>query len=140
MPYQPFSAQGTAFKMATTAAPAVFTTINGVEGLDGPDGETEEIETTDLASTRRAYILGLIEEGSIPFDCFYDPEDTMQAELQTAKADRLTRNFKIVFGNTALSEIAFVGLVKKLSYTISKGDAVRLKCSVRVTGALTITV
>jgi hypothetical protein len=139
MSYQPFSSQGGAFKMATTAAPTVFVTINGVVGLDGPDGETEEIEVTDLASTRKTYILGLIEEGQIPFDVQYDPADTMQAELALAKTDRLVRNFKFVMSNTDLSEIAFVGLVKKLSYSFQKGEAAKLKCAVRVTGALTIT-
>ena len=139
MAYNPFSAQGTAFKMATTSAPTVFTTIDGVTGLDGPDGETEEIEVTDLASTRKTYVLGLIEEGQIPFDVQYDPANTMQIELALAKSDRLVRNFKIVLPNTDLSEIAFVGLVKKLSYSAQKGEAWKMKCSVRVTGALTIT-
>jgi len=140
MAYQPFSSQGCALKMATTALPAVFATIDGAVGLDGPDGETEEIEVTDLASTRKAYILGLIEEGQIPFDVMYDPANAQQAELALAKSDRLVRNFKITMSNTDLSEIAFVGLVKKLSYSFQKGEAAKMKCSVRVTGALTITV
>lgn len=140
MPYQPFSSQGSTLRIATTAAPTVFTTIDGATDISGPDGETEEIETTDLLSTRRTYILGLIEEGSIPFNIHWDPANAPQAELLLAKNDRLVRNFKIVFANTDLSEIAFVGLVKKFSWNISSGSAVMIPAMVRVTGALTLTV
>ena len=62
------SAQGSTLHINTgTSETPVWTKINGLSTFEGLDGSTDELETTDLDSTAKEYINGIVDEGKFGF-------------------------------------------------------------------------
>lgn len=131
--------QGTQFKRGNGASPEVFSVVGEVAGFDGPGGESSEIKTTHLLSAAQEYLIGLPDEGDLSFDCNLAPADAAQVGCRQDRVSQVARNFKIIFTDVSSTTMSFTAFVKGFRVTGQTDDAVRVKVSLRITGAVTWT-
>ncbi len=120
-------------------SPTVWTTIPDVKDLTFRSGSASVIDTTDLSSTAKEKRMGLADEGQCTFTLNFRPKNNAHAELVQAKADRQSRDFKVVLTDTPTpTTYYFTGFV--LSVPISAGvDAViESNVTIEITGAVSV--
>ena len=131
--------QGFDFKIRTAVGPDVFTSVLGITNFTGFDGEASEIDTTDLKSVAKEFIMGLPDSGKFSLTTNYLPHDTGQLAMRAAKADATSpvQKLKMILsdGTTA----TFDGYIT--SAPISGGVDAKVEGSfgIRITGAVVIT-
>ena len=133
--------------MASTAITAQGTDLtidtNSIENVisySGFDGEATEIDVTNLQSTAKENLLGLIDYGSFSFEYHpdYSASATGQAALRAKAISGAVSAFVLTLSDG--TTIAFDGLVKNAHSSTGGVDAaVAGSASVKITGPLTIT-
>lgn len=121
------SSQGTSLTIAAQA-------IAGIVSYSGLDGESTEIDTTNLASTAKEFIVGLEDFGSFSFDMISDPTDAGQEDLRDLKTAGTAAAF--VLTTSASKTATFNAYVTSLSYSGSVDDVDKVTCNLRVSGAV----
>lgn len=120
---------GTLIKVGNGSSPQVFYTIAGVKDIDISGPSVDEVETTthSTGSPHRTFKPTLIDDGSISFECNFDPtHDTHSLTVVYGLAylfqNRTTRAFQILTNNSDGSQQTrqFQGFVQELSesYTV----------------------
>lgn len=130
--------QGIELQRADESSPEVFQLVSRVVGFDGPGGSASEIDASDLSSQAKEFIIGLRDEGTFSFDFNKDLDSTTQQGLRSDRANRVLRNFRLVFNNDSPSDyVEFSAFV--MEYRISGGvdQLVKGKCTLRISGPLT---
>jgi hypothetical protein len=123
----------TTYVSGGSAIEQTMTAIGNIKDFNiQPDASTE-IDITNLASTRKEFILGLA--GSWVMTCAMDTDttDTGQTELVKAQNDGLSRTFTVTLG-TSGKVFAGVGYVKDFGAAGSADAVVGGTLSVRGTG------
>lgn len=133
--------------MASTAISAQGSDLtidtNSVENMisfSGFDGEASEIDVTNLLSTAKENLIGLIDNGSfsIEFHPDYQASATGQAALRAKAISGATAAFELTLKDN--TTIAFDGLVKNAHSAAGGVDAALSgSASIKITGPLTIT-
>lgn len=133
----PILAQGTTVTVEDGAASTA--TIGGIVSIAGiGSGSASEIDITTLASTRKEYRQGLQDNGSISFELIRDEDDAGQVELREMQAAQATREFVITLPSSTLNVLTFDGFVTSLTTDIGADDVARGTCTVKITGAVTL--
>lgn len=114
-----------------------FALIPQVITINGPDGSASEIDVTTLDSTAREFAMGLADEGNIPFELVYDPDNTVHAGLRADRAARTLRNFQLVLTNNPATTFALSGYVTQFALTAGVDDVVRVSANIRISGPMT---
>jgi hypothetical protein len=106
------SAQGSKLEIGTNATPPIYTQIKGFKSYTGFDGTASEIDTTDLNSTAKEYLLGLQDNGNFNFELHINHKDPGQLVLTAAKKTSALTPFRLTLpdGSTA----SWNGLVKSV--------------------------
>jgi len=128
--------QGLLFKIgASGESPGALTEIKEVVSFSGFDGSAAEIDTTNLQSTAKEFLMGLQDFGNFTVEVNHLPTDAGQVEARAAKASRVQKAFEVTFSDA--STATFEGFV--LSNPLSGGVDAKVDGSfvIRITGNVT---
>lgn len=107
--------------------------VGQVSNVTGFDGTASEIDTTNLASTAKEYLIGLQDFGNVTVTAFMQT-DSGQALLRSIKATAAATPMSITLSDGTIA--AFVAFCKQFSFDASGPDsALKANISLRVTGA-----
>ncbi len=118
-----------------TATPTTYTNISNVKTFTGFDGSASELDKTNLQSTAKEFMLGLVDPGHFTITFDNDQNDAGQSSLRTAQVAGSAQNFKLSLpsGNTA----SFVGYVKTFTTDGGVDKVVGAQSQIRISGAVT---
>jgi hypothetical protein len=138
MAYTAFAVAGTLLQYANSS-PWTFSTIRGVEGFSGPTATKPDIDVTAIDDTAAQSIDGTPDYGQVTFDLFWDPAETNH---QLLKDDfdvvGAVAYFKVIYADTGAAVATFQGNVKGFEWDHSKGNAVKVKVTVKLSGAVQV--
>ena len=146
--------QGTQLWMVTGTTTSVE--IGNITSFNPPSPAADEIEATNLSSTAKEFVQGLIDYGEGSFEINLDPTSTAHQGILTALAAGTTREFLIglsdattavptvatsSFGTppTTRSWVKFNGFIKGFTMQGGTNDLVKATLTVRNTGSPTYT-
>ena len=117
----------------------VLTQLSEVISVSLPNSQVEDVEATHLASTRREFIAGLIDDGEGTFEFNYIPNSATDILIRAAVADGVTRSYKVVIKLADASLWAVSGdcIVKGYERNIPIDDRLTSSMTVRFTGSST---
>lgn len=125
---------------------ASFTLIGNVISVEGPDPTVGMRETTNLASTARAYRPTLPDYGKAKFTVQYDPDDTTTHSVLDGKITSPPTSpdeFKLEFPttDTTLPNVDFKGFItgSKLKGMDTKNDTITKEYEIQITDTFTAT-
>lgn len=140
MATQAISAYGTLLKRGDGGSPETFTTVPEVRSISGPTMETDEADVTTHSSAAsgafREFILTLIDAGTVEFDMNYVPGNAVHQGIRNDFLARTTRNWQLVLPS-AVQTLSFAGYVKTMPMEFPVDDAITVKVTIRLTGAVT---
>ena len=116
-------------------SPALLTEVKEVTTFSGFDGQAAEIETTNLQSTAKEYLMGLEDAGAFNVDINYVAADPGQSEARTARAARTLKTFLVTFSDATTA--AFDAYVLSNPITGGVDAKVDSSFSMRITGSVT---
>jgi hypothetical protein len=137
-------AQGTTISISANVSTPSYTVIKNVTTIDGiQGGSASDIEVTDLSSTAKEYVTGLIDNGEISLAVKYDYDDAGQGIVQTALEESALCKFKVSLpiSGTEVTGTTFVfnGTPKTFSKSVGVDGVVESSISIKVSGDITIT-
>lgn len=106
---------GLTITAAGNATPVAWTQINNLLKFSGFDGEASELDTTNLSSTAKEFLLGLQDWGQFQVDMNRDFSDAGQQALDAAKRSGAPKSFKLTLPNGKTK--TFTALVKNSPLT-----------------------
>lgn len=116
-------------------SPGELTEVKEVVNFSGFDGQAAEIETTNLQSSAKEFIMGLEDHGQFQIDCNYLPADPGQDEVRAAKAARTLKTVELTFSDSSTATFDCYVLSASLSGGVdSKVDT---SFVFRITGSVT---
>ncbi|WP_144149350.1 phage tail tube protein [Paraburkholderia sp. BCC1884] len=105
------SAQGSAFSINDTGTDEVpvWTKVSNVKSFTGFDGSATELDATDLDSTAKEKLLGLIDEGSFSIDVNVNMADPGQLAMKASQKASSKKTYKLTLPDgTSSTFSAFV--------------------------------
>ena len=130
---------GLTITAAGTATPVTFTVVNNVHDFSGFDGSASELDRTNLSSTAKEFILGLVDPGQFTINFDHDLNDAGQSSLRAKQQSGVITNFKLVLpGAVANLTYTFTGFVKKFSATGGVDQIVKASADIRISGTVTL--
>jgi hypothetical protein len=120
-----------------TATPVTLSAIGNLRTFNGLDGAAVEIDRTNLASTAKEFILGLVDPGHGTFECDHDLSDAGQIALAAHQVSGVIANFKYALPNG--DAYTFSAYVKKFALTSGVDQIVKRQVELRISGAVTKT-
>lgn len=126
---------GLVYTSGGIATPTTYTKINGFLSFDGIDGAASEIDTTDLSSVAKEFILGLVDNGKFGFEIKRLATDNGQLALAAARASGAVTSLKLTLPDTNVA--TFNVLVKTIPVSGAVDAVLKGKVDTRITGAVT---
>jgi hypothetical protein len=121
-----------AYTSGGTATPVTWTQVTDIKTYNFADGERSEIDTTNLSSTSKEFLLGLQDNGTFEVTLNVYHADPGQAACRAAKGSATASPFKVTLPN---SEVAtFSALVKSMPESGGVDAVFEGSMSIRVTG------
>lgn len=120
----------------------VFTNVAEVTNISLNGRSLDLIDATHMESpnTHKEYIPSLLDSGEVQFDVNFLPGTIAQYGLETDRAARTKRNFKLVWTNSASpNTYSFSGYVTAFDATASIDDKLSGSCTIKITGPITAT-
>lgn len=126
------SAYGT-YTSGGTMSLSTLQVVGQVTNVSGFDGQASEIDTTNLQSLAKEYLIGLQDFGNISLTCWMQ-SDAGQLLLRTIKESAAATVMSIQLSDGTIA--AFVAFCKQFTFDAGGPDnAVKAQISLRVTGA-----
>ena len=125
----------TAYTSGGSATPQTFTAIANIKSFSGFDGAAADIETSNLMSTAKEYLVGLQDMGSMTLELDLDTTDLGQQALLTAQTSQAKKSFKLTLPNNAVA--SFSGFSKKVGTAGGVDQAIKRSVEIKITGAVT---
>ena len=133
-------AQDTVLQIGTGSGPVVYTTIAEIKSISGPGGSAAVKDVTDLQSTGKEKRMGLLDEGQLTFNMFYQPANTQHALLRTQRAARAETPFRLIFTDAGNMQWDFNAFVAGFQLSgIEVDGMVEAQVTLEITGAITET-
>ncbi|MBR8084561.1 phage tail protein [Burkholderia vietnamiensis] len=124
---------GQAYVNGGSATPTLWTKIKNLLTFKGFDGQANEIDTTDMDSTAREFMLGLQDFGHFTFDVNKDFADPGQLAVDAAKRSGALKQFKLTAPNGKTK--TFSGYVKNSPLDGGVDQALKVTgISIRISG------
>nr|WP_068832052.1 phage tail tube protein [Polaromonas jejuensis] len=120
---------------AGTATPNTYTAVKNIKTFSGFDGTASEIDTTNLDSTAKEFMLGLVDNGQFSMELDNDNADAGQLALRAKRDSGVKSIFKLVLPDA--STASFSGYVKKKSMNGGVDQALKSSVDIRISGAVT---
>jgi hypothetical protein len=126
----------TTYGSGGSATPQTMTAVGEVTSAGGFDGEASEIETTNLQSTAKEFVLGLKDQGSFRVQVNV-VTDTGQAKLRSLRNSASIGYFLLTYSDATVT--AFQAFVKSFSLDDLTPDSTRkgtvnLRCTYDASG------
>lgn len=119
-----------------TATPVQWTQVNNLKTFTGFDGEASEIDVTNLSSSAKEYVLGLVDNGKFSVEVDYDGADPGQLAAVSAQVSGAKKAWKLTLPDT--HTFTFNAFVKKVPLSGGVDQVVkRGSIDLRITGAVT---
>jgi hypothetical protein len=134
-----FESQGARLYWSTSTGLSTSSTalVGGITGITGPNAANSEIDITDLQSTAKEFIPGLLDNGNLTFEGNFDPADPGQANMQIDQRARTKKKWVIAFNDASSYQIVGDGYITNFSPSIATDDKVSLSGTIRITGGVT---
>lgn len=124
---------GAAYTSGGAATPVQWTQINNLLTFKGFDGQANEIDTTNMSSVAKEFMLGIQDFGHFTFDVNKDFTDAGQVSCDAAKRAGTQKSFKLVLPNGKTA--TFSGYVKNSPLDGSVDQVLKVTgVSIRITG------
>jgi len=121
---------------SATATPVTYTNVGNFKTLSGFDGEASEVDTTNLASTAKEFVLGLVDNGKLSIDVDWDGADAGQQAILSARNSGAIQNVRLVLPNS-VKTASFTAYVKSFPVSLGVDQAVKSTIGFRISGAVT---
>jgi len=122
-----------------TATPTTWTTVNNVKSYTGFDGAASELDKSNLSSTAKEYLLGLVDPGQFSIEVDTDLNDAGQAALRAKQQSGAISSFRLVLpGAVSNLTYTFTGYVKKFTQTGGVDQIVKSSIDIRISGTVTL--
>jgi hypothetical protein len=127
--------QGAQLQVEDPETPATFIPVAGLKSLAPPSPTKDEIDTTDLDSTAKESIPGLIDYGTLAVSGNAEKDDAGQdlARGDANNASAPVRNFKIIFPKLGV-QYTFSAWVKSWVIKAETNAAYQVDGQLRCTG------
>lgn len=135
--------KGTALKVDIAT---VYTTVAQVISLNGPDAEVQTFNGTSLDGGvgMPKIPTGYVDGGTVSGELFFDPvaathqqlTDDITNPIRSSGAE-LDRGYKLVWPDSAATEWAFDGVVKRFGPSATLQDGLKASFAVEVNGIVT---
>jgi len=118
-----------------------FVDIAEVHSISGPNITAEIIDCTHMDSPNgyEELLPGIKTGGEVTIEVGYIPDNTTHQALKTKMDNRELTDFKIVFPNTAETEMTFSAYITGLSIDVSVKELLGGTFTLRISGAVTVT-
>jgi len=124
---------GAAYTNGGTATPSLWTQISNLLTFKGFDGQANEIDTTNMSSVAKEFLLGIQDFGHFTFDVNKDFTDAGQQSCDAAKRAGTQKTFKLVLPNAKTA--TFSGYVKNSPLDGAVDQVLKVTgVSIRITG------
>lgn len=131
------SSQGVTIAVGA-GSPDTPTTIPEVSSINGPSGSATVIDASDLSSTAREKVMGLMDEGQVTLEINYLPDNAVHELLRAARAGKLLKSFVITFTDAAPPVwFRFDAYVTGFAVTVGVDQLVKASVTLEITGAVT---
>jgi len=111
---------------------SVYAPFTGVMSITVPSQESDTIDVTHLGSTAKEFITGLPDPGTLESEILYD--DAVYEQLDALRG--VAHSYKITLPDNLTA--TFTAILTKTELDAKPGDALIIKCSFKVTGAVTL--
>ena len=120
-------------------SPTTWTQVPDARDINFRTGSATVIDVTDLSSLAKEKRMGLADEGQCTFTLMFRPNNTAHAELVQAKADRQSRDFKVVLTDTPNpTTYYFTGFVLSVPISASVDAVIESNVTIEITGPVTV--
>lgn len=129
------SSQGSLFKVGDGGGPETFNAVGDVKAIGGPTGSGTVLDASDLDSTFKEKVIGLLDEGQCRVSGNWTGSDTYQDQMRTDRAAKTLRNFKIVFSNGDTAD--FAAYIMTFDVSAEVDTLLRFECVLEISDAVT---
>lgn len=136
MTTQAIESQGFKFEVQTTDSVPAWLEVKEMKTFNEQQGESADIDVTHLQSSRKEYLIGVPDDGTLSMDCNFLMNDPGQIEMRAARADRGVRSMRITFSDGSIA--TFSGFVKSFPMQGGVDAAVTGSVSIRISGEFLI--
>lgn len=127
-----YATQGSVIRRAGDESPSVYTAILQVSNINGPTASANEIDVTNLQSTAKEFVTGLVDYGQVTFDIILDRNNATHTGLKNDLDNNTVRSYQIETPDGVVE--SFEARVSGLDQNIQTDDAVKASVTLRLTG------
>jgi hypothetical protein len=117
-----------------TATPDTYTEILGIKSFSKSGGGASEIDTTDLSSTAKEFLSGLVDYGEFSIELHHKIGDTGQDAVRTSLSAGTTKTYKLTL--TDASVATFDAIVKEDPFSGAVDAAMGGTLNFKITGTI----
>ena len=129
--------KGTLFKRGDGASNETFSTIAEVNSVGLPQQSRPMIDVTDLSSTAREFIPGLLDSGQVTLSMNFTRATYI--DMRTDLLSDSSVNYQIVLPDTGATTIDFAGYVQDMGGASPGPDEkITVDVTFKITGAITV--
>lgn len=127
-----YATQSTVIRRGGDESPTVYTAIPQCVNINGPTASANEIDVTNLASSAKEYVTGLVDYGQVTFDLILDRNNAIHSGLKNDLDNNTIRSYQIETPDGVVE--SFEARVSGLDQNINTDDAVKASVTLRLTG------
>lgn len=135
------NSQGSKISHASAASPTDFQAIEEVTSISGPNGTLSLIDVSHLGSTRKEYLPGLADNGTIDVECNFTAGTQQMLLFDMFNASSDPEGFLIEVPTdstrTTFYEFSFQGIMSKWALGDAVDSKVKLTMTIQTTGGVT---
>jgi len=132
------SSQGVTISRGDAASPEVFTVLAAVADYSGPSADQPELDVSDLSSTAKEFIAGLIDNGEVTLSLHWQPDNATHVTMLSDFDAGTISNWRVTWSDASPAKTwTFPAFVKSFVPTASVDSPLSGDVTLRVTGAVT---
>lgn len=137
------NSQGSKISHAPLGSPAAWVEIEEATSISGPNGTLSLIDVSHLQSTRKEYLPGLADNGTIDVECNFTAGTEQMALFDLFNASSDPEPFMIQVPTdstrTLFHAFTFMGIMTKWALGDAVDAKVKLSMTIQTTGGVTYT-
>jgi hypothetical protein len=137
------NSQGSKLQHSGPGSPAAYVDLEEVTSIGGPDGSLNLIDVSHLGSSRKEYLPGLADNGTIQVEANFTGETKQMDMFDLFNNTSDPEPFRILIPTdstrTSFHQFDFLGIVSKWSVADAVDSKVKLTMTIQTTGGVTYT-
>lgn len=122
---------------SATATPQTWTQVVNFKSFTGFDGQPTEIDASNLSSTAKEFVMGLVDSGQLSIVVDMDNANVAHQALRTAHFASNSKPFKLTLPDGHIG--SFTAFVKKFPLDGGVDKILQASVDLRITGAVSWT-